>query len=73
MLLKEPVDGITSEQKIKYMKKWVRDYENNKIPSLINSSDLIQIDSSLKIGHLVRTTLDIVIKNKLLTSEKVRL
>lgn len=46
------------------MKKWVRDYENNKIPTLINSSDLIQIDSSLKIGILVSTALDKVIKNK---------
>ncbi|WP_257985138.1 hypothetical protein [Bacillus sp. T33-2] len=29
--LEEPIDGINSEQKIKYMKKW-RGYENNKIP-----------------------------------------
>jgi hypothetical protein len=74
-LLDEQVDGIPSEQKIKYMKKWIRDYENKEAkdePRNLTTNS-IHIDSSKKIGVLVRSTLDEIIKRQLLGAEKVSL
>lgn len=72
-LLNEEVDGLTSERKLKYMKKWIREFENDKEDYSINSTDTIHIDNTKKIGVLVRTTLDELIREKRLTPEKLRL
>jgi hypothetical protein len=74
-LLEASVDGLTNEQKIKYMKKWIRDHEKveesttNKSITMPNS---IYVDSTEKIGELVRTKLAQIIRNHLLSPEKVR-
>jgi hypothetical protein len=74
-LLEASVDGLTNEQKIKYMKKWIRDHEKmderttGKSIQLPNS---IHVDSTEKIGELVRTKLAQIIRNHLLSTEKIR-
>lgn len=74
-LLESSVDGLTNEQKIKYMKKWIRDYKKmeetttNKLITLPNS---LPVDSTEKIGELVRVKLAQIIRNHLLSPEKVR-
>ncbi|MBT2636690.1 hypothetical protein [Bacillus sp. ISL-39] len=74
-LLEASVDGLTNKQKIKYMKKWIRDHEKmegiqpEKSISLPNS---IHVKSSEKIGELVRTKLAQIIRNDLLSPEKIR-
>ncbi|WP_213367392.1 hypothetical protein [Mesobacillus boroniphilus] len=74
-LLEASVDGLTNEQKIKYMKKWIRDHEKME-ESTTNKSislpDSIYVESSEKIGELVRTKLAQIIRNQLLSPEKVR-
>jgi hypothetical protein len=74
-ILEESVDGLTNEQKIKYMKKWIRDYENMDENTTVNSIsplDSIQLDTSEKVGELVSSTLDKIIRKQLLSPEKVR-
>lgn len=44
----EEVDGLTSERKLKYMKKWIREFENDKQDYSINSTDTIHIDNTKK-------------------------
>lgn len=74
-LLEVSVDGLTNEQKIKYMKKWIRDHEKAEVnipsESLVVPRSL-QVDSSEKIGELVRKELARAIRNNLLNPEKVR-
>ena len=66
-LLEQEVNGLTSEKKIKYMKKWIRDYEQNAPEPSEN------IEDPVKIGLLVRETLSRIIKLHLLSDEKVKL
>ncbi|MEH7346574.1 hypothetical protein V7122_22255 [Bacillus sp. JJ1532] len=66
-LLEQEVIGLEKEIKIKYMKKWIRDYER----SLIDSSTKQESDHSMKIGILVRTTLAKLNQAKLLTPDRV--
>lgn len=74
-LLEASVDGLTNEQKIKYMKKWIRDRENveeNTENKSIQLSNSINVESTEKIGELVRKRLAQIIQNHLLSPEKVR-
>lgn len=74
-LLEASVDGISNEQKIKYMKKWIRDHEKteeNNISEPFTLPNSILVESSEKIGELVRTKLARIIRNNLLSPEKVR-
>ncbi|WLR57326.1 hypothetical protein LC048_10950 [Mesobacillus subterraneus] len=73
-LLQSSVDGLTKEQKIKYMKKWIRDHEMEKSTTkqAITLPDFIHIESAEKIGELVRRKLAQIISNHLLSPEKVR-
>jgi hypothetical protein len=74
-ILEESVHGLTNEQKIKYMKKWIRDYEKvdeHTTVNLVSPLDTIQLDTSEKVGELVRLTLDKIIRKQLLSPEKVR-
>ncbi|MGG3562123.1 hypothetical protein ABES03_11025 [Neobacillus rhizosphaerae] len=68
-LLAQDVTDLTSENKIKYMKKWIRDYEQEHH----GTSEEIETQDSIKVGILVRTTLRKIIKAQLLTDEKVKL
>jgi hypothetical protein len=74
-LLEASVEGLTDEQKIKYMKKWIRDHEKmeeNITSEPITVPNSILVESSEKIGELVRTKLARIIRNNLLSPEKVR-
>ena len=74
-LLEESVDGLTNDQKIKYMKKWIRDYEKigeNTDANSLSKLDSIHLETSEKVGELVRATLDKIIRKQLLSPEKVR-
>ncbi|MCM3665837.1 hypothetical protein M3204_15570 [Mesobacillus subterraneus] len=74
--LSEEVEGLSNEQKIKYMKKWIKDYQNSNEsdgkPLMVEEVQaILSIDSSKKIGVLVRTTIDDIIKRGLLTPNKI--
>lgn len=74
-LLEASVDGLTNEQKIKYMKKWIREHEKieeSKTNKSIKLPNSLPVDSTEKIGELVRTKLAQIIRNHLLSPEKVR-
>lgn len=68
-LLEQNVDGLTSEKKIKYMKKWIRDYEleQHTEPDNVNPQD------SIKVGILVQTTIRKIGRDQLLSEERIRL
>jgi hypothetical protein len=68
--LEEDVDGLSTESKIKYMKKWIRDYEQN-IPAKYVSTT--QPQEEQKIGALVRVTIFKMARNDFLSPEKIRL
>lgn len=75
ILLEASVDGLTNEQKIKYMKKWIREHEKieeSKTNKSIKLPNSLPVDSTEKIGELVRTKLAQIIRNHLLSPEKVR-
>ncbi|MEH7072880.1 hypothetical protein [Neobacillus drentensis] len=67
-LLEQDVDGLTSENKIKYMKKWIRDYEllHQREPIAVNPQD------SIKVGILVQTTMRKIVRAKLLSEEIIK-
>jgi hypothetical protein len=71
-ILEEDVDGLSSESKIKYMKKWIREYEQKKSGSLTQSSVIQEQKDEVKIGLLVRNTLAKLVRQNVLTPEKVR-
>ena len=74
-LLEVSVDGLTNEQKIKYMKKWIRDHEEWEVSTPNKSFELpnsLHVESTEKIGELVRTKLAQIIRNHLLSQEKVQ-
>ncbi|MBY0121465.1 hypothetical protein [Bacillus sp. S/N-304-OC-R1] len=66
-LIEQDVVGLEKEIKIKYMKKWIRDYER----SLIELSPNQESHSTIKIGILVRNTLTKFNRAKLLTPDRV--
>ncbi len=68
-LLEQDVNGLTSEKKIKYMKKWIRDYEleQHTEPKNTNPQD------SIKVGVLVQTTIRRIGRDQLLSEERIRL
>jgi hypothetical protein len=68
--LEEDVDGLSTESKIKYMQKWIRDYEQN-IPAKYVSTT--QPQEEQKIGALVRVTIFKMARNDFLSPEKIRL
>jgi hypothetical protein len=68
-LLSQDVSGLTTEHKIKYMKKWIRDYEQEHQREL----GLISSQEPIKIGILVQTTIRGIIKKQLLTEESIML
>jgi hypothetical protein len=68
-LLKSEVVGLAAEEKVKYIKKWIRDYEIGLKPK----STEIDKRETVKIGVLVRITLRKLVKDQLLSEEKVRL
>jgi hypothetical protein len=67
-LLEQDVIGLTYENKIKYMKKWIRDYEldHHRQPEEVSTQD------SIKVGILVRTTMRKIVKAQLLSDDRVR-
>jgi hypothetical protein len=68
-LLEQDVDGLTSENKIKYIKKLIREYElENERPS-----EAVDSKVSMKVGMFVQTTFKKIIRAKLLSDDKVRL
>ncbi|RSD28586.1 hypothetical protein [Mesobacillus subterraneus] len=74
-LLEEQVDGIPNEKKIKYMKKWIKEYEQLEQTTLEKpqtTDHTTPLDNSKKVGELVRTTLDKIIRKQLLNSDRVR-
>lgn len=69
-LLEQDVIGLSSEEKIKYIKKWLREYElehNRPTTEDINTQD------SIKVGILVRTTMSKIVGFQLLSDDRVRL
>lgn len=68
-LLKQEVIGLTNEEKIKYMKKWIRDYQLQQQ----GSSEVIMNENPLKVGQLVRTTMRKIISSNSLSDELVLL
>jgi hypothetical protein len=73
-ILKENVSGLTEEQKIKYMKKWIIDYERSLVDRQTNpkQTNSMHIDPTIKIGALVRATIKAAVKAHLLPLEKVQ-
>jgi hypothetical protein len=71
-ILDGDVEGLTPESKIKYMKKWIREYEQKKFESTTQSPVNPQPKDELKVGKLVRNTLSILVRQNVLTPEKVR-
>ena len=86
-LLEEDVTGLSTEQKIRYMKKWLREFEfknhtsevinitsgEKSIQSISKNPVIFNIDSTEKIGIIVRTTLLKMVSAHLLTPEHLRL
>lgn len=70
--LEDDVIGLSSDKKIRYMKKWIRDYEQKQMGSQQVPVEVIDIDSSKKIGILVRTTIKKMISAHLLSPEKIK-
>jgi hypothetical protein len=71
-ILEEDVEGLPPESKIKYMKKWIREYEQKKLGATTQSPVVQEQHDELKIGKLVRNTLSILVRQNVLTPEKVR-
>jgi regulator of replication initiation timing len=71
-ILEEDVEGLSPESKIKYMKKWIREYEQKKFGATTQSSFIQEPKDDLKIGKLVRNTLSLLVRQNVLTPEKVR-
>jgi hypothetical protein len=67
-LLEQDVEGVTPEKKIKYMKKWIREYEleHQSEPIAVNPQD------SIKVGILVQTTMRKIVRAKLLSDEMIK-
>ncbi|MGF6952302.1 hypothetical protein QF028_004807 [Neobacillus sp. B4I6] len=68
-LLEQDVNGLTSKNKIKYMKKWIREYElaQHSEPVTVKPQD------SIKVGILVQTTIRKIIRAQQLSEERIRL
>jgi hypothetical protein len=68
-LLEQDVIDLSSESKVKYMKKWIRQYEleNHDVPEMTN------VQEQKKVGLLVQTTLRKIIGSHSLSAEKVGL
>lgn len=68
-MLEQDVIGLSSDEKIKYMKKWIRDHQQNDTGSI----NKVNTEESMKIGLLVRTTIKEIERVQLLSPEKVKL
>ncbi|MBV7506770.1 hypothetical protein KW850_16010 [Bacillus sp. sid0103] len=68
-LLEQEVIGLSSENKLKYMKKCIREYE------LTHSrfSEGVTAEVPVKVGVLVRTTIKKIVRSNLLSAEKITL
>jgi hypothetical protein len=66
-LLKGDVDGLTQESKIKYMKKWLRENEQDQ-QSKVEVRDK---QADLKIGILVNTTFKKLVVSQSLSNEMI--
>ncbi|WP_394234130.1 hypothetical protein [Niallia oryzisoli] len=73
--LEEEVANLSSDKKIKYMKKWIKEYEQkqSKVNQSYNPVKTINTDISKKVGILVRTSLKEIISAGMLSSEKIKL
>jgi hypothetical protein len=71
-ILEEDVEGLSPESKIKYMKKWIREYEQKKSEATAQTPGIREPKDDLKIGKLVKNTLSILVRQNVLTPEKVR-
>ena len=67
--LEEDVNGLSAENKMKYMKKWIREYGLEKQQTAIVDSQKV----SMKVGIFVQTTFRKMIKDRLLSEDKIRL
>jgi hypothetical protein len=67
--LEKDVNELSPENKIKYMKKWIRDYELGlqRPTKAVNNLD------SIKVGVLVQTTMKKIVSAQLLSDDRVRL
>jgi hypothetical protein len=72
-ILEEDVEELSPENKIKYMKKWIREYEQRKLDKPVQSTFILEQQGEVKIGLLVRNTFKKLIRENVLNSEKVRL
>jgi len=77
-LLEQEVLGLAQDKKLKYMKKWIRDYEKIQQDPTVKEEHRVklssfQLDSTKKIGVLVRTTLREMVNAQLITSDRLRL
>jgi hypothetical protein len=68
-LLRQDVIGLSDESKIKYMKKWIRDYERENQ----SSTEVLNLQDPTKVGLLVRTTIRKIIgsSSSSLSNEKI--
>ena len=67
--LEEDVNGLSAENKMKYMKKWIIEYGLEKQQTAIVDTQKV----SMKVGILVQTTFRKMIKDRLLSEDKIRL
>ncbi|WP_066071640.1 hypothetical protein [Neobacillus soli] len=68
-ILEQDVSGLSTEKKIKFMKKWIRDYEqeSQEASKVEDTHDLI------KVGILVRTTMEKIVREQLMTIDRTEL
>jgi hypothetical protein len=71
-ILEEDVEGLSTESKLKYLKKWIRDFEQQNLVKTIQTiNDQVQVE--FKIGALVRSMMSKLASGDLLSPEKIRL
>ena len=79
-LLEEGVEDLTTDQKMKYMKKWLNDFSNKQPPKVSqinnfqeNGTVELAIDSTEKIGIIVRSTIRKLVRENRFTHEHIKL
>jgi hypothetical protein len=68
-LLEEDVIGLSPESKIKYMKKWIRDFELKQN----GAHKVLEKQEGIKVGVLVKTTFNKLVNAHLLSDEMISL
>ncbi|MFJ5718269.1 hypothetical protein [Neobacillus sp. NPDC093127] len=68
-LLEQDVSGLSTEKRIKFMKKWIRDYEQESQ----EASKAEDTQDQIKVGILVRTTMEKIVREQLMTIDRTEL